>query len=58
MPFPKTKPMTPNALNFDLQISPDGDGYRAEVVASPSGTPTARFDLPSLAVVRICHEQG
>ncbi len=38
--------MTPNALNFDLQISPDGDGYRAEVVASPSGTPTARFVLP------------
>ncbi len=38
--------MTPTALNFDLQISPDGDAYRAEVVASPSGTPTARFVLP------------
>ena len=38
--------MIPTALNFVLQISPDGDGYRAEVVVSPGGTPTAAFVLP------------
>ena len=36
----------PSYLDFDLEIEPAGDDYRAQVLNSPAGQPSATFRLP------------